>query len=118
MNPTGDNKNKIETIHAELEAQKLTQMVKLSEKSLWATIALGIVFPIGGYIYTRRWLSGLGFMLGGMGLAIAVYAVEPDQYRADPMAFTLCSLYGAIVSPLDNSRAISRARERVSDLSE
>jgi hypothetical protein len=34
------------------------------------------------------------------------------------MAWTLCSIYGSIVAPIDNGRAIARARERVNDLSQ
>jgi len=110
--------NKIQAINEQIESEKLGKIVKLSQRNLWAAIILSAIFPIGGYIYTRRWLSFLGFMLGGVALSIAVHAVEPEQEKADSMAWTLCSLYGSIVAPIDNARAIARARERVSDLSQ
>jgi hypothetical protein len=111
-------KNKIQQINDQIEDKKLIQMVNLSKRSLPITIILSIFFPIGGYIYTRRWLPFIGFMLGGFLLASVVYASENDQQKADNMTGNLCFLYGAVVAPLDNGKAISRARERLSDLSQ
>lgn len=111
-------KNKIQAINEQIEAEKLSKVVKLSQRNLSLAIILCAIFFIGSYIYTRRWLSFLGFMLGGFALSVAVYAVEPEQEKADSMALTLCVLYGTIVAPIDNARAIARARERVSDLSQ
>jgi hypothetical protein len=110
--------NKIQAINEQIEAEKLGEVVKLSQRNLSVAIILSAIFPIGGYIYTRRWLSFLGFMLGAFALSMAVYTIEPEQEKADKMAYTLCMLYGSIVAPIDNARAISRARERVNDLSQ
>ena len=110
--------NKIQAINEQIEAEKLGEVVKLSQRNLSAAIILSAIFPIGGYVYTRRWLSFLGFMLGGFALSMAVYTIEPEHEKADAMAYTLCMLYGSIVAPMDNGRAIGRARERVNDLSQ
>ena len=110
--------NKIQAINEQIEAEKLSKVVKLSQRNLSIAIILSAIVPIGGYAYTRRWLSFLGFMLGGFALYIAVHAVEPEQEKANSMAGTLWILYGSIVAPIDNARAISRARERVNDLSQ
>jgi len=110
--------NKIQAINEQIEAEKLGEVVKLSQRNLSVAIILSAIFPISGYVYTRRWLSFLGFMLGGFAICVAVNVVEPEQQKADKMAWTLCSLYGSIVAPIDNARAISRARERVNDLSQ
>jgi hypothetical protein len=69
--------NKIQAINEQIEAEKLGEVVKLSQRNLSAAIILSAIFPISGYVYTRRWLSFLGFMLGGFALYIAVHAVEP-----------------------------------------
>ena len=111
-------KNKIQALEEQIKADKLGKVVKLSQRNLWAAIALSAIFPIGGYAYTRRWLSFMGFMLGGFALSVAVHAVEPEQKKAESMAFTLCMLYGSVVAPIDNARGIARARERVTDLSQ
>jgi NhaP-type Na+/H+ or K+/H+ antiporter len=113
-----DPKNKIQAIKKQIEAEKLGQVVKLSQRNLLVTIILSAILPMGGYIYTRRWLSLLGFMLGGFALSVAVHAIEPEQEKAGAMAGSLCMLYGSIVAPIDNARAIARARERVTDLSQ
>ncbi|MEK0179241.1 MAG: hypothetical protein EAZ78_24455 [Oscillatoriales cyanobacterium] len=110
--------NKIQAINEQIEAEKLGKVVKLSQRNIGAAIILSGILPIGGYVYTRRWLSFLGFMLGGFALSMAVYTIEPEREKADSMAYTLCALYCSIVSPIDNARAISRARERVTDLSQ
>lgn len=110
--------NKIQAINEQIEAEKLGKVVKLSQRNLWAAIILSGILPIGGYVYTRRWLSFLGLMLGGAALSIAVHAIEPEREKADSMAYTLCGLCGSIFAPIDNARAISRARERVTDLSQ
>ncbi len=117
MTFTSAAKNQIQAINEQIEAEKLAKVVKLSQRNIGAAIILSAILPMGGYIYTRRWLSFLGFMLGGFALSVAVYATEPEQDKAASMAWTFCSLYGSIVAPIDNARAIARARERVSDLS-
>lgn len=111
-------KNQIQAINEQIEAEKLGKVVKLSQRNLWAAIALSVIFPIGGYVYTRRWLSFLAFILGGFTLSVAIHVTEPEQDKAASMAWTLCSLYGSIVAPIDNARAIARARERLNDLSQ
>ena len=111
-------KNKIQAINEQIEAEKLGKVVKLSQRNLSIAIILSAIFPIGGYIYTRRWLSFLGFMLGGFALSVAVCATEPEEDKAASMIYTLSLLYGSVVAPIDNGRAIGRARERVSDLSQ
>jgi NhaP-type Na+/H+ or K+/H+ antiporter len=110
--------NKIQAINEQIEAEKLSKVVKLSQRNLPIAIILSAIVPIGGYIYTRRWLSFLGFMLGVFALSVAVYATEPEEDKAASMVYTLSLLYGAVVAPIDNGRAIARARERVSDLSQ
>ncbi len=104
-------KNKVEEVREELESEKLTKLVKLSERDMTATIILSILLPIGGYIYTRRWLPLLWFCCGGFLVSGLVSTSEPDEQ------FLIVSLYGAVVAPIDNGKAIARARERVKDLS-
>ena len=116
MTFTSAAKNQIQAINEQIEAEKLAKVVKLSQRNIGAAIILSAILPMGGYIYTRRGLSFLGFMLGGLALSVAVYAIEPEQQKADSV-WTFCALYGSIVAPIDNARAIGRARERVSDLS-
>jgi hypothetical protein len=108
-------KNKTQAINGQIGAENLSQIVKLSQLNTSAAMLLSAIFPIGGYIYTRRWLSSLGFLLGGLAVFITVYATEPEQQKADSV-WTFCALYGSIVAPIDNARAIARARERVSHL--
>jgi hypothetical protein len=111
MTFTSETKNKINSINEQIESDKLANMVKLSQQNLGLAIILSVVFPIGGYVYTRRGLSFLGFILGGVALSIAVHAIEPQQQKADSMAWTFCSLYGSIVAPIDNGRAIACSRK-------
>ncbi len=110
--------NKIQAINEQIESEKLDKVVKLSRLNLWAAIIFSAILPISGYIYTRRWLSFFGLMLGGVVISMAVHAVEPKQKQANSMAEVFCMLYGSIVAPIDNARAIARARERISDLSQ
>ena len=110
--------NKIQAINEQIEAEKLSKVVKLSQRNLPIAIILSAIVPIGGYAYTRRWLSFLGFMLGGFAISVAVHVVEPEPEKANVMAGSLWILYGSVVAPIDNGRAIARARERVSDLSQ
>ena len=115
MNFDSAAKNKTQAINGQIGAENLSQIVKLSQLNTSAAMLLSAIFPIGGYVYTRRGLSFLGFMLGGLALSVAVYAIEPEQQKADSV-WTFCALYGSIVAPIDNARAIARARERVSHL--
>lgn len=111
-------KTQIEQLNEEIESQKLAQVVKLSKRSMAVAVLLSCLFPIGGYIYTRRWLPLLWFMLGGFLIGVTVSVSEPDPDEAAGMAFNLSVIYGAIVAPLDNGQAIARSRQRVSDLSQ
>ncbi len=81
-------------------------------------VILSFFLPIGGYIYTRRWLPLLWFMLGGLLIGVTVSASEPDPDEAAGMAWNLSLIYGSIVAPLDNGQAIARSRQRISDLSQ
>ena len=104
-------KNKVKEVREQLESEELTKLVKLSERDMTTTIILSIFLPLGGYIYTRRWLPLLWFFCGGFFVSALVSASEPGE------KFLVTSLYGAIVAPVDNGKAIARARERVKDLS-
>ena len=108
-------KNKTQAINGQIKAKKKSEIVKLSQLNTSAAMLLSAIFPIGGYIYTRRWLSCLGFLLGGLAVFTTVYATEPEQDKTDSMVWTFCALYGSTVAPIDNARAIARARERVSN---
>ena len=109
-------KNKTQAINRQIKAKKTSEIVKLSQLNTSATMLLSAIFPIGGYIYTRRWLSSLAFLLGGLAVFITVYATEPEQDKTDSMVWTFCALYGSTVAPIDNARAIARARKRASNL--
>lgn len=116
MSFNGEMKNKIQAINEQIESEKLAEIVKLSRRNIYTAIILSFLVPIGGYMYARRWLPLLGFLLGGFALTIALSAIEPEQDGSDTLV--LWFLYGSIVAPFDNARAIARARERVSDLSQ
>ena len=109
-------KNKTQAINGQIGTENLSQIVKLSQLNTSAAMLLSAIFPIGGYIYTRRWLSSLGFLLGGLAVFTTVYTTELEQDKTDSMIWTFSALYRSIVAPIDNARAIVRARERVSHL--
>jgi len=107
-------KNQTQAIEGQIKAKKSSEIVQMSQLNTSVVMLLSAIFPIGGYIYTRRWLSSLGFMLGGLAVFITVYATEPEQDKTDSMVWTFCALYGSTVAPIDNARAIARARKKVS----
>ncbi|MEK0178443.1 hypothetical protein [Microcoleus anatoxicus] len=109
-------KNKTQAMNGQIKAKKTSEIVKLSQLNTSVAMLLSAIFPIGGYIYTRRWLSCLGFLLGGLAVFTTVYATEPEQDKTNSMVWTFCALYGSTVAPIDNARAIVRARKRVSHL--
>ncbi len=119
MSPEPDNnlKTQLEDINRNLDRQDLARVVKLSKRQIWLAALLGILLPPASYFYTRRWLPLAGFFLGAMVLGIGIYASEPNEEKADAMTGNLGLLYGVVVASLDNSTAISRARERIQDWS-
>lgn len=110
-------KEQVQEINEQIAKDKLSKVVKLSHRNMTGTIIISFFLPITGYIYTRRWLPFLWFMLGGFLISGVVAASEPEEDKAGELAWTLCAFYGAIVAPIDNGQAIARAREKVSDLS-
>ncbi|MDQ2097577.1 MAG: hypothetical protein QQW96_08020 [Tychonema bourrellyi B0820] len=85
------------TSRSQRKAKKTSEIVKLSHLNTSAAMLLSAMFPICGYIYTRRWLSCLGFLLGGLAVFTTVYITELEQDKTDSMIWTFCALYGSTV---------------------
>jgi hypothetical protein len=113
---TSDYKNmkaKIEEISKDNEEQELRRTVNLSQKNMPVAILLSIFIPFAGYIYTRRFLPFILFMLGGFVFVSIVSSNETEEQKY----FENSAIYGAVVATIDNGTAISRARQRLKDLS-
>lgn len=103
---------KIQEISKENEDKELRRLVNLSQKNIPIAIFLSIFIPFGAYIYTKRFLPFVLFMLGGF-VFLSVFSSEAEE----PKYFENAVIYGAVVASADNGIAISRARQRLKDLS-
>ncbi|NJM00468.1 MAG: hypothetical protein HC924_17540 [Synechococcaceae cyanobacterium SM2_3_2] len=90
--------------------KELRRIYNLSQRDYWLAILLGFIFPIGGYLYTRR---GKAFALFFLSLTlIAMFIPEdPDEDFFSP-SMPLMIIAGAVAAA-DNANAIRWAREQV-----
>jgi hypothetical protein len=102
-------------INAQCKQEELARLVKLSKRSVGAAAGLSFLFPIGGYIYTRRWLPLLWFVLGVFTLSFGITASQPTEEDIGDTMLGLSILSG-IAASVDNGRAIARSRERLKDM--
>ncbi|APB32956.1 hypothetical protein GlitD10_0642 [Gloeomargarita lithophora Alchichica-D10] len=90
--------------------RELRRVYRLSQRAYWVTVLLGILFPIGAYIYTRRWRAMLIFLAlaGFMGL---IFTPENESAEWEPSAVFM--VLGAVGATVDNGRAIRWARTKM-----
>jgi len=92
------------------ESNEPTKTEKLANKRIWISTLVGIIIPIGAYIYTWRWKPFLYLMGTCAALGFLVGVVTPNPEKAYKRSFRLGQVLGIVVAPIDNGTAISRAR--------
>ncbi|MEN9216177.1 MAG: hypothetical protein Q6K90_02495 [Gloeomargarita sp. HHBFW_bins_162] len=80
----------------------------LSQCSYGLTIFLGLLIPIGAYIYTRRWRAMVIF-LAIAGLVGLIFAPDTDEWEPSPVFMVL----GGVAAVVDNTQAIRWAKKQI-----
>ncbi|TRT87090.1 MAG: hypothetical protein EWV82_04650 [Microcystis aeruginosa Ma_AC_P_19900807_S299] len=120
MSENKDNKELLReylnSIKSEEERKKAEKIVRLSRLNTGIAVLLCLLMPLAGYCYTRRWKAFLWmlFSFGVMGAIVGGFS--RTEKEAMERAFTIGSLGGLIVTPIDNALAISRARKQMEDI--
>lgn len=117
-----ENKNQellrqyLDSMNDQEERKKAEQIVRLSRLNIGLAVLFSVLIPITGYCYTRRWKAFL-WMLCSFGLMGAIIGgFSRTEKEAMERAFTIGSLGGLIVAPIDNALAISRAKKQMEEL--
>ena len=90
--------------------KELRRIYNLSQRDYWLAILLGLIFPIGGYLYTRRGKAFALFFLSLTLIAMFIPA-DPDEDLFSP-SMPLVIIAGAVAAA-DNANAIRWAREQI-----
>ncbi len=93
--------------------REIRRVYRLSQRAYWVTVLLGLLIPIGAYLYTRRWRAMLIFLAfaGVMGLIFSPEN-ESEQWEPSPVLMVL----GALGATVDNVQAIRWARTKIQEL--
>lgn len=82
----------------------------LSKCQSWKAIALSVLSPTFGYVYTRRFRPLMWFCICSLSFTIATLATL-DKFNADSKVYRVVLAAGIVSgSAIDNSKAIRKAR--------
>ncbi|MCS7032272.1 MAG: hypothetical protein NZL92_12210, partial [Gloeomargarita sp. SKYG116] len=93
-----------------LEEQEIRRIYRLSQRSYGVTVVLGLLVPIGAYIYTRRWRAMFIF-LALLGFLAFVFAPEEESENWEPSPGLIA--VATIVAVIDNVQAIRWAKKQM-----
>jgi MFS superfamily sulfate permease-like transporter len=102
-----------EIIAAEQEKERereIRRVYHLSRRAYWLTVLLGLVIPIGAYLYTRRWRAMVIFLvLAGFIAFIFTPENESEEWEPSPVLM----IVAGIGATADNVQAIRWARTKI-----
>lgn len=113
-----DPRNTIEELEAGIQAKENIRTLELSKKNIPTAVILSILFPIGAYIYTKRW-KAFGILFSAlMGIAFVIILASGNKWsqKQEDDTGVFLSIIAAIVAPIDNASAIRRAKEKIEEL--
>ncbi|MCJ2541557.1 hypothetical protein [Thermostichus vulcanus] len=107
--------SKVREIISEEEKQhqekELRRIYRLSRRSVGLAAALGFVFPLGAYLYTRRW-KALGIFFSILFLVgLMIPQEDPDDFSPSIAQMILAGIAAAV----DNTKAIQWAKEQIDE---
>jgi hypothetical protein len=117
-----ENKNQellrqyLDSMNDQEERKKAQQIVRLSRLNIGFAVLLSMLTPIAGYFYTRRWKAFLWLICSVALMGAIVGGFSRSEKEAMERGFTIGSLGGLIVAPIDNALAISRAKKQMEEL--
>lgn len=84
----------------------------LARKKIWVVVLWSLLFPLGTYVYTRRWkpfftLLGCLMLLGGV-----IGMLSEDETAAFDNGFLVGSFITPVVAGIDNGTEIVKARKK------
>ncbi len=107
--------SKVREIISEEEKQyqerALRRIYRLSRCSVGWAAALGLLFPLGAYLYTRRWKAFGIFLLIVMVVSLVTPQEDPDDFTPSVSMAILTGIAAAV----DNTKAIRWAKEQINE---
>jgi len=92
--------------------REIRRVYHLSQRAYWVTVLLGLLIPIGAYLYTRRWRAMLIFLaLAGLMGVIFTPENESEEWEPSPVLMVL----GGLGATADNVQAIRWARRKMEE---
>ncbi len=93
------------------QEKELRRIYRLSCRSVGLAAALGLLFPLGAYLYTRRWKALGIFFLIVMVVTLLTPEEDPDDFSPSLAGMILTGIGAAV----DNTKAIRWAKEQIEE---
>lgn len=93
------------------QERELRRVYRLSRCSVALAAVIGFLFPLGAYLYTRRWKALGAFFLIMMMVSLVIPEEDPDDFTPPVLVMLLTGAGAAI----DNTKAIRWAKEQIEE---